>query len=203
MLAFLWYDREEERTSLPEENTVMNTEIQTLAQAYKTLCEGEGFRLAIGNFMNEFFLYNVSQRQTLLDDPIQMPEIPTEDPRRWAAFCAGAAEYLAKRYRLRCPSWALDPAYTLPEPWYMTGPFDNPAMRASLQEVTPPPWQHRNVFCSNRIFTNQHRSSKEPGNWKELQQRRQAMLQEMPLEERAAYIAEYNARVPSWMWIPA
>lgn len=184
----------------------MKAVIHTLAQAYQGLCEGEGFRIAVGNFMNEFFLYHCTkrERQTLLDPPIQMPESPTEEQRQWAAFCAGAAEYLAKRYQLSCPNWAMDEAYVLPSPWYVSPiAINTPARQAKLAQVTPEPWRRRNVFCSRRIFTNPHPSSKEPGNHKELLQHRQQMLDQMSPEKRAAYIEEYNARVPKWMRIPA
>ena len=168
---------------------------QTLARAYNELASGkEGFRVAVGNFMNAFFLYSVDSRQRLINDPIQMPENPTEEQRGWAAFCAGAAEYLASRYDLQCPAWAHDPAYSMPKPWYIV-PNANQAMREDFQETAPEPFRRRNVFCSDHVFSNTHPSSREPGNLADLQRRRMEILAMLPQAEREAYLAAHNAKM--------
>ncbi|GAC1355380.1 MAG: hypothetical protein NVS4B11_23870 [Ktedonobacteraceae bacterium] len=168
---------------------------QTLAMAYDELASGkEGFRVAVGNFMNAFFLYCVENRQQLINDPIQMPENPTEDQRGWAAFCAGAAEYLASRYHLQCPIWAHDPAYCMSEPWY-TLPNTNPTMRKHFQKTAPEAFRRRNVFCDDHVFSNAHPSSCEPGNLEDLQRRRLEVLAALPQEDREAYLVSHNAKM--------
>lgn len=168
---------------------------QTLTMAYDELASGkEGFRVAVGNFMNAFFLYAVESRQQLIDDPIQMPENPTLDQRGWAAFCAGAAEYLASRYDLQCPAWAHDPAYCMPEPWY-TIPNANPAMRKHFQKTAPEAFRRRNVFCDDHVFSNAHPSSREPGNLEDLQRRRMEILAALPQAEREAYLAAHHTKM--------
>lgn len=166
----------------------------TLALAYHALAAGEGFRIAIGNFMNAFFLYEVDHRQELLDDPIQVPEYPNEEQRSWAAFCAGAAEYLAKRYDLLCPTWVHDPVYCLAQPWYILPCDDNMSLRQSFQATAPEPFRKRNVFCSDRVFTNQHPSSREPGSYAELQRSRREKLTSMAPAERETYLAQMAGR---------
>lgn len=114
----------------------------------------------------------------------------TEDQRGWAAFCAGAAEYLAERYDLRCPDWALDPAYSMPEPWYHPVSKAFPALRKRFEQTAPEPFRKRNVFRDNRIFVNAHPSSREPNNLAELEQRRQERLSAMSPEERESYLTK-------------
>jgi hypothetical protein len=168
---------------------------QTLATAYKELASGkEGFRVSIGDFMNAFFLYYIDNRQGLIDDPIQMPEHPTKEQRGWAAFCAGAAEYLAERYDLQCPTWAHDPAYSMPEPWYII-PDASQTMREDFEKTAPEAFRRRNVFCSDHVFSNQHPSSREPGNLADLRHRRMELLAAMPQAEREAYLAAHSAKM--------
>jgi len=175
--------------------TTFRLKTQTLAMAYDELASGkEGFRVAVGNFMNAFFLYCVENRQQLINDPIQMPENPTEEQHGWAAFCAGAAEYLASRYDLKCPAWAHDPAYSMPEPWY-TIPNAHSAMRQHFQRTAPEAFRRRNVFCDDHVFSNAHPSSREPGNREDLRLRRMAILAELSQEEREAYLATHKAKM--------
>src|SRR5437588_6099644 len=180
-----------------KENALMTLQfkIQTLAMAYEELASGkEGFRVAVGNFMNAFFLYDVEGRQHLIDDPIRLAESPTEEQRGWAAFCAGAAEYLASRYDLRCPAWAHDPRYSMLEPWYIV-PNASQAMRQDFREAAPEAFRRRNVFCSDHVFSNAHPSSREPGNLADLQRRRMEILDALPPAEREAYLAAHNSKM--------
>ncbi len=175
----------------------MKFERQTLAMAYDELASGkEGFRVAVGNFMNAFFLYYTNGRQALLDDPILVAENPTAAQSGWAAFCAGAAEYLAERYDLQCPAWALNPAYTLREAWYHPASEVFPGLRKSFLQTTPEPFRRHNVFCSDRVFSNPHHSSREPGDYQDLQRRRLEMLTMMEPAERDAFIAQHNSYMP-------
>lgn len=170
-------------------------EVQTLAQTYQLLVEEEEFRVAVGNFMNAFFLYHVRQRQMLLDEPLPLIAA-TEQAKRYAAFCAGAAEYLAKRYKLRVPEWTKEVA-PLDTAWCVIPASD--ALLAEFQATTPEPFKKRNVLCGATIFTNAHRSSREPGNWKDRRRSLKATLAQLPETERAAFIADYNARVPKYL----
>lgn len=168
---------------------------QTLAMAYDELASGkEDFRAAMGNFMNAFFLYAVESRQQLLDPPIQVPENPTEEQRGWAAFCSGAAEYLAERYGLQCPAWVHNSAYSMAEPWYII-PNPSSSMRQHFHNTAPEAFRRRNVFCDDHVFSNAHASSREPGNLEDLHHRRMEVLAALPAAEREAYLTTHAAKM--------
>ncbi len=174
-------------------------EPQTLAQTYHLLASGEGFRVAVGEFMNSFFLYYTRRRRGLLRAPIILTENPTEQERRWAAFCAGAAEYLAGRYNLPCPAWiqAIPP---LEQEWCISSQVVSCGVPEVLEEYrtsTPEPFRRRNVLCGDRVFMNHHRSSREPGNWQDRRARLLKSLETMPPDERRAFVEAYNKRMPA------
>ncbi|MDQ2904017.1 MAG: hypothetical protein M3Y81_10725 [Chloroflexota bacterium] len=131
-------------------------QIQTLAAAYADICRGRDPWVALGNFMNEWFDYARDQREQLVADPLILPESPHPDLFRWAVFCAASVEWLCERAGIPCPSWALDPVYTLPDPWFDTPYANKPHVRTHLIETTPEPFKKRNIYCGNRMFANKY-----------------------------------------------
>lgn len=164
--------------------------IQTLAMAYDDLASNRAdFREAFGNFVDAFFLYAVDDRQRLLDEPIQVPLHPSVDQLGWAAFTAATAEHLTERYDLICPAWALEEKYYLQRSWYHPAARTYPKLRKDFRETAPEPFRKRNVFCSDRVFSNTHPSSKEPGNLEDRHHRLAEILASLPEEDRVQYLA--------------
>ncbi len=131
-------------------------DLQTMARTYAEICQGETPWVALGNFMNEWFEDAKDRRERLVVDPIVLPSRPSTELQRWAAFCAASVEWLCERYRVPCPSWVYDPAYTLTDPWFDDPNADWPAVREWLLHDTPEPFRRRNVYSGDRLF--EHKS---------------------------------------------
>ena len=129
---------------------------QTMAMTYQAICQGERPWIALGNFMNEWFDYARDQRAQLIAEPLTLPEEPSIDALRWAAFCAASVEWLSGRYDVPCPSWVYHSVYSLPEPWFDSPGANKSRVRERLIQETPEPFSRRNVFCGNRMFANKY-----------------------------------------------
>lgn len=130
--------------------------LQTMAVAYREICQGETPWVALGNFMNDWFDYAKDRRAQLVTDPISLPEVPSTEDLRWATFCAASVEYLCGCYGVPCPSWVHNPAYCLPEPWFDSPGAHKPQVRERLIQQTPEPFTRRNIYCGNRMFANKY-----------------------------------------------
>ncbi|MDQ2715662.1 MAG: hypothetical protein M3Z08_12200 [Chloroflexota bacterium] len=130
--------------------------LQTMALTYQEICQGERPWVALGNFMNDWFDYAKEKREHLVADPLVLSETSGSEMKRWAVFCAASVEWLCERAGIPCPSWALDPLYTLPEPWFDTPYANKPHVRTHLIEKTPEPFKKRNIYCGNRMFANKY-----------------------------------------------
>ena len=130
--------------------------VQTIAQAYQEICQGEQPWVALGNFLNEWFDYSKHRRVELIVDALSLPEKPTLDELRWAAYCAATVEWLCQCYEVACPAWALDSIYMLSAPWFDSPGAYKPLVRERLIEQTPEPFSRRNIYCGNRMFANKY-----------------------------------------------
>ncbi len=131
-------------------------QLQTMAQAYQEICQGERPWTALGNFMNYWFDYAKDRREQLVIDPLQLPQSLMLYQHRWAAFCAASVEWLCRRYGVTCPSWVYDPIYCLSEPWFDAPHQNIPQVREWLITHTPESFTRRNVYCGDRMFENKY-----------------------------------------------
>jgi hypothetical protein len=127
--------------------------LQTMARAYEEICTGEEPWVALGNFINEWFMYAIDRRAELVAEaPVERPN-PTPEEHRWACFIAASVEYLCQEYAVPCPNWVHEHPdhYRLKEPWYDT-PYLNDEIRIWLEETTPEPFKRRNIYCGDRLY---------------------------------------------------
>lgn len=132
---------------------VVGDPLHTLARAYQEICAGEEPWVALGNFLNEWFVYAVKHRAELVAEPPGQLENPTIEQQRWSSFIAASAEYLCQQYNILCPAWVYDNRYQLEVPWY-DAVVVTKNVQVWLEETTPEPFRRRNIYCGDRLFLN-------------------------------------------------
>ena len=126
--------------------------LQTMNIAFREICEGEQPWVALGNFLNYWWMYAKDRRHDLVADPL--PEAPVdEEYQRWAAYCAASVEHLCTKYGVPCPEWVHDPKYVLPTPWYY---HLQERVRHWLISTTPDEFRKRNIYSGDRMFRNKY-----------------------------------------------
>ncbi len=131
-------------------------QLQTFKRSFEQICQGEDPWLPLGNFMHQSFGYYKHLRPELVSEPLEVPEHPSPDQVRWAAFCAASVEYLCEHYAIPCPAWALHSRYTLEQPWYYDLNADLPEVQEELRQTTPAAFTRRAIFCGDRVYRNKY-----------------------------------------------
>src|SRR6266849_152243 len=129
---------------------------KTVARAFDDICNHETPWVALGNFLNYWWAYEVDHRLELIETPIAPASTP--ETQRWAAFCAAMVEWLCSQAGLPCPAWTDQACYILSEPWFFHEPWGS---RSWLLATTPAPCQMRNIFGVDRTFFHKWDMAKE------------------------------------------
>ena len=133
--------------------------LQTIAEAYRQMCEGEEPWIALGDFRNAWCGHAKDRRVDWCVNRSGKPAQDTEFANRWGAFCAATVEFLCERYAIPCPPWVHDPGYTLQTPWWHTERADDPKILKRLIQTTPEAFARRKIFCGDRLYQNKYEMS--------------------------------------------
>lgn len=115
----------------------------TLASVAERARNGEEFRYAVREFLDEFALRadDASRAKAIADRPE-----PTGDP-RYDAYLGALAEHLAAAHGLERPSWSVRPDRFLDRFWFVS---DVPGFRAVSIAQAPAAFRRRGVFVPER-----------------------------------------------------
>ena len=124
---------------------------QTIAEALDGISKGKGGTawVPIGDFLDDWRRSDIEDRLELVSMGIASPG---DNPEllRWAAFCAAMVEWLCWQDHLPFPEWTSNPAYSLPQPWFL---YPGDLLRAWQLASTPTPFKMRNIFTGDQVLS--------------------------------------------------
>jgi hypothetical protein len=114
---------------------------RSLAEVSDRHRAGQDFSVALREFLDEFYLANRDERQTMLEvEPAVIGDA------RKDAYLGAVAEHLAQRWNLdRIPKWTLGAVRFLDWPWF-DEPFNSPKLRMILLMESPVAFRRRQIF---------------------------------------------------------
>jgi hypothetical protein len=115
----------------------------TLAGVARRTADGEDFRHAVREFLDEFALRgdDGSREQAIAEEPAA-----TGDSRH-DAYLGALAEHLAAIHHLSRPAWSVEPGRFLSRFWFVS---DTPGFRAISIAQAPAAFRRRGVFIPER-----------------------------------------------------
>lgn len=115
----------------------------TLAGVAQRVCDGEDFRHAVREFLDDFALRgdDRSRAQAIAERP------PPTGDRRFDAYLGALAEHLATAHRLRRPAWSVEHDRFLDRFWFVS---EVPGFRAVSIAQAPAAFRRRGVFVPER-----------------------------------------------------
>lgn len=115
----------------------------TMAGVARRTREGEDFRVAVREFIDEFGLRpdDRSRAEAIAESPT-----PTGDP-RYDAYLGALAEHLSLVHDLERPAWCVEPDRFLDRFWFVS---EVPGFRAVSIAQAPAAFRRRGVFIPER-----------------------------------------------------
>ena len=113
---------------------------QSLKEAVERILAGEQERIAIAEFLDEFYLHygHTSELQAMINSPSTVTGRQPLD-----AYIGAIAEHLARRWGLTAPSWAEEECRFLDTPFF---PDDLQLMKPILLRDSPIAFRRRLIF---------------------------------------------------------
>ena len=121
---------------------------RTLAEVAELAARGESFDFSLRNFLDGFYARPLAD--ALSAEPESLADRLPQFGAVADAYLAATAEWLAWKFNLPPPQWALAENRSMRRPWFASSLA---SMRALLLLERPAPFRSRNLFVSENALS--------------------------------------------------